>query len=75
MVMASQLWASSSPAEWRRMLARYQEVLQGTGKDKLVELDRWAGSGLEGGGKQRRGKEVCVCRRVGGWVGWGGVGG
>jgi hypothetical protein len=48
------LWSSDAPAEWRRALDRYSEVVAGQGVQKLPELDEWYRDRLPAAIRERR---------------------
>jgi hypothetical protein len=48
------LWSSDAPADWRRALDRYPDVVAAQGVEKLVELDGWYRDPLPEAIRQRR---------------------
>ena len=38
----SDLWKSNDPAAWKAILDRYYDIVANIGKDRLVELERYA---------------------------------
>src|SRR4051812_21729956 len=50
----SELWSSTSDAQWRAALARYDHVVQRQGVARLEELDQWYRDELPGAITARR---------------------